>query len=319
MNPDWTSPSSEIYSERLARARALPPEGRGVDVRAWLRGHAALEAATAALPPLPDSGPPLSLPLGGGKALAGLLQFLAESFGGPCDDPKHPKATLRWLAPQLPPLARVWRQGDATQALMQPLLLTALQERRLPRGRQELDSVARLLLVGLATSFPGISQVHLGLASVQVASDTLLAEFSKPLLEAQLRQLQAEVGGRGAAARGEGEAGVGGVGDDDGSEASLCVPSLAQLQVAAHALTMQLASEVNLQTPSPHLPPLMEAAARGLAALLPDTPRAAFFLGKAALINAAEGAASPLRDPLPHLLRGAELARAQGSDLWLAQ
>ena len=60
------TPGAEFYEERLRRARALPPEQRGVAAAAWLARHDALEPALAALPELRGSAV-LKEPAGGNE------------------------------------------------------------------------------------------------------------------------------------------------------------------------------------------------------------------------------------------------------------
>ena len=104
----------------MARARALPEAERSADVRQWLRLHEELEAALAALPEVPASATPqrpLVEPLGGDAALAALLRFIVAASSGSALDPMHPKATLKRLAPQLPPFFCVWEpEGAGNQA-----------------------------------------------------------------------------------------------------------------------------------------------------------------------------------------------------------
>ena len=72
--------------------------------------------------------------------------------------------------------------------------------------------------------------------------------------------------------------------------------------------------------PEAELVATSEQAARALLALQPDNPRSSFATGEAAaMANATDSSASLVRDPLPHFRRGAELARAQSSDFWLAR
>ena len=65
--------------------------------------------------------------------------------------------------------------------------------------------------------------------------------------------------------------------------------------------------------------PLHAQAAHSLLALQPDNPRSSYELGTVVFFNVTPSSASRRRDPLPHYQRGAELARAQGSDFWLAR
>ena len=71
--------------------------------------------------------------------------------------------------------------------------------------------------------------------------------------------------------------------------------------------------------PQAELAALNEQATRKLMALQPRNPRSSYEMGRAAEINLFTGSASRLRDPLPYFQRGAELARAQRSDFWLAR
>ena len=103
------------------------------------------------------------------------------------------------------------------------------------------------------------------------------------------------------------------------SGAASSLPTAAQLQAAWAALVIDLISGGMVQgLPPAELTALFEQAARILLALHPDSPRSSYELGKAAYFNNRTGAASALRDAVPLFTRGAELARAQGSDFWLA-
>ena len=98
------------------------------------------------------------------------------------------------------------------------------------------------------------------------------------------------------------------------------LPTAAQLQVAWAALAIvQTPAGVQIGLPQAELLPFFEQAARHLLALQPGSPRSSYQLGSAAYFNDRAGLASRLRDPLPFLRRGVELARAQGSDFWLAK
>ena len=108
-------------------------------------------------------------------------------------------------------------------------------------------------------------------------------------------------------------------GDGSGGAASN-LPTVAQLQVTWAALVVALASAwVHHKLPQAELSALYEQAARDLLALQPDNPRSSFVMADAAVSSTPPGSGSRLRDPLPHYRRGAELARAQGSDFWLAR
>ena len=119
-------PGVEFYNASLQQARALPPAERSGGVAAWLRCHDVMATAAAALPAMPLGGSVLTQPLGGPAALAALLQVLAHSFAEPPTDPKQPCTTLRHLAPQLPPLMRVWTEDPEVQMAPQPALLSVL-------------------------------------------------------------------------------------------------------------------------------------------------------------------------------------------------
>ena len=99
------------------------------------------------------------------------------------------------------------------------------------------------------------------------------------------------------------------------------LPTTAQLQVAWAALAIELApvGVTKAGLPQAELLALNERAARTLLDLQPDNPRSSYELGKAAFYNSQTGSASRLHESLPHFRRGAELARAQGSDFWLAR
>ena len=97
-------------------------------------------------------------------------------------------------------------------------------------------------------------------------------------------------------------------------------PSAAQLQVAWAVLVTVLAPwGLREGLPQAAIGALCEQAANDLLALQPNNPRSSHAMGEAAVMNVATGSASRLRDPLPHYQRGTELARAQGSDFWLAR
>ena len=98
------------------------------------------------------------------------------------------------------------------------------------------------------------------------------------------------------------------------------LPTAAQLQAAGAALVTMLATiGIHQGQPQAELAAFGEQGVRALLALQPDNPRSSYELGRAAVNNAVIGSASRLRDPLPHFRRGVELARAQGSDFWLAR
>ena len=142
----------------------------------------------------------------------------------------------------------------------------------------------------------------------------VLSAIQRPLFEgtASLDQQLAALGQR--------------CGRDSGSSAGSNLPSAAQLQMAWAALTTVLAlSGLPRGIPGvseAELAAFGEEAARKLYALQPDSPRSSYEMGsalRAAMVITAAGSASRLPDPLPHFQRGAELARAQGSDFWLAR
>ena len=63
-----------------------------------------------------------------------------------------------------------------------------------------------------------------------------------------------------------------------------------------------------------------EQAAQDLLAVQPAIQHSSYEAGRAALfVQGSGGPASPPCGPLPHFRRDAELARAQGSDFWLAR
>ena len=105
------------------------------------------------------------------------------------------------------------------------------------------------------------------------------------------------------------------------------LPTGAQLQAAWAELVFQLvvaelaplASGVRQGLLEAGLCATFEQAARKLLVLQPGSPHSSYEMGNAAYFNKRYGAASRLQDSLPHFQRGAELARAQGSDFWLAR
>ena len=109
-------------------------------------------------------------------------------------------------------------------------------------------------------------------------------------------------------------------GSGGSSSAASSLPTAAQLQAACAALIARMAPVASRESlPDTELAAFIEQAGTDLLALQPDNPRTSFELGKAAYTNATSGSASHLRDPLAQFWRGAELARAQGSDFWLAR
>ena len=112
-------------------------------------------------------------------------------------------------------------------------------------------------------------------------------------------------------------------GGSDSSGAGRKLPTVEQLQAAWAVLATGLGPwgtrEGLLQA---ELAAFSEHAASSLLALQPDNPRSSFAMGEAVANNAVvnnSDSASRLLDPLPHLRHSAELARAQGSDFWLAR
>ena len=105
-----------------------------------------------------------------------------------------------------------------------------------------------------------------------------------------------------------------------GGSAGGSLPTAAQLQVAWAVLTTQLAP-VGLRYGLPHavVATALKQGARELLALQPDNPRSSYELAKAIMESAAAGLALRPRDAVRLYQRGAELARAQGSDYWLAR
>ena len=108
-----------------------------------------------------------------------------------------------------------------------------------------------------------------------------------------------------------------------GCDSSSRAVTAAQLQVTWAALVGVLAPvRMRQGLPWDELVAFHKQAARDLLALQPDNPRSSYELGKAAFNDVRAGLAnlaSRRRDVLPHFQRGAELARAQGSDFWLAR
>ena len=105
------------------------------------------------------------------------------------------------------------------------------------------------------------------------------------------------------------------------SGAASNLPTAAQLQATwARLVTDLYSGGVSEGLPRAELAPFFEQAARTLLALQPDNPRSSYELGMAVGENATV-AGTPMRrqEGLAHYQRGAELARAQGSDFWLAR
>ena len=98
------------------------------------------------------------------------------------------------------------------------------------------------------------------------------------------------------------------------------LPTAAQLQVAWAALLIMLERAGAPQAlPQAEIVAFREQAARQLLALQPDSPRRSFELGGALVAKARTDTDPCLHVALRHFRRGAELARAQGSDFWLAR
>ena len=90
---------------------------------------------------------------------------------------------------------------------------------------------------------------------------------------------------------------------------------MAQLQAAWAVLVITLVPAWMRQgLPQAELMPFYEQAARDLLALQPENPRSSYELG-----NATNAVITHRSDALQHFQHGAELARAQGSDFWLAR
>ena len=105
-----------------------------------------------------------------------------------------------------------------------------------------------------------------------------------------------------------------------GSGAGDNLPTAAQLQAAWAVLVIALSpAGVQQGLPQAEVMVFREQAARALLALQPDNPRSSFELGRTASAKAMTGSALHRHDVLSHYQRGAELARAQGSDYWLAR
>lgn len=157
-------------------------------------------------------------------------------------------------------------------------------------------------------AYPEIRQFGVGL--------DVLAAIQKPLfssstsLDSQLARLQEHCGGSGSSS----SSSQGGGGPSEPLTA-------AQLQAAWAALAIDLAEQAGSQgqAPQARVSAVTEQAARALLRLQPTNPRSSFMMGMAAVVNASTNSASALKDPLPHFRRGAELARQQGSDFWLAR
>ena len=146
---------------------------------------------------------------------------------------------------------------------------------------------------------PGVGQLPIGLDVLRAIRRPLFQSAAS--LDRQLAALVQRCGGGG-----------GGAGRN--------LPTAVQLQIAWAALaTTRAPAGLRFKVPEADLAALCEEAARDLQALQPDTPRSSFELGIAAHFNSKIGSASCLRDALPYFTRGAELARAQGSDFWLAR
>lgn len=141
--------------ERVRRAQAIPESERSPEVATWLASHAAVEAAAAALPDIPD-GQLLTPPLGGSEALAAVLQFAALSFASVPVTLMLPNLNAGHLASQLPPLMAVWCLHGNLCDRRQPLLTSILQN-GLAGGAASLELVARLLLMASAYQQPTAS------------------------------------------------------------------------------------------------------------------------------------------------------------------
>ena len=98
---------------------------------------------------------------------------------------------------------------------------------------------------------------------------------------------------------------------------------MAQLQAAWAALVIVMVpAGVHFRLPGlqqAEVAAFGEQAARDLLALQPDNPHSSFAMGSTAVTAATTGSAPLRRNALPHYQRGAELARAQGNDFWLAR
>ncbi|PRW59610.1 hypothetical protein C2E21_1912 [Chlorella sorokiniana] len=317
-------PGEEFYNASLERARALPPAERSADVAAWLRCHDAMDAAAAALPEMPLNGGSLTQPVGGPAALAALLQVRVHSFALPPADPKHPCTTLRHLAPQLPPLMRVWAAGQEAQMAPQPELLSVLgghsaHSGRQPGGDLSLVRVSRLLLLALVAQWPSIQHNQVAADVLAALKPALLGEAAAARLDRQLSELRQQLVGSGDGA-GDSSGATTSSGAASGSGGAE-LQSAQQLQVVWHLLSLQLAETPNapmLLTPR-GASEMAVHAARGLLQLAPSNPRSSYAMGKVAVMNHSLNRTSPLRDPLPHFLRCVELARQQRNDFFLAR
>ena len=107
-------------------------------------------------------------------------------------------------------------------------------------------------------------------------------------------------------------------GDSSGAGSSL--PSAAQLQAAWAVLVTGLPpGGIHQKLQQAEVAALHEQAAQALLSLQPDNPRSSYHLGIVAAMGVTNSSASRRRGALQHFRRGAELARAQGSDFWLAR
>ena len=145
----------------------------------------------------------------------------------------------------------------------------------------------------------GFGRMHLGLDFLHAIRRPLFESAAS--LDQQLVALRQQCGG-------------------SSSGAGSNLPTAGQLQAAWAALVIVLVPAGARQgQPKTELAAIGEQAARALLAHQPDSPRSSYEMGNAAAQNARAGLASSLGDPLLHYQRGIELARAQGSDFWLAR
>ena len=312
------TPGDDFYYERLAKVTALPEAERGEDARRWLRLHAAIDAALSVLPELPP-GSDLTEPLGGPRALAGLLCFLATACGEAGEGHiGHPGIMKHKLAPQLPPLMRVRRLPHSGELEMStaPLLAGIRSSGSLPGGEADLGLVARLMLLARLAQWPGIGDYQAGLDALMAARRNLFTAASTRQLEQQLAQLAQQCTGAGSNDTDASRAGTG------GCHPLPPLPSVQQLRAAWHVLAFELAYSTHLQAPPAAASATMHESARALLAMHPDSPGCCYLVGRAAVFASAHQSPSqlaPLLDPLPHFLRGRELASQQGSDMWLGR
>lgn len=342
MSNEDDAPGAEFYYERLSRAQAVPEAERSPEVAAWLRSHAAIAAATSALPLAPDNGT-LTQPLGGQAALAALLHFLVGCHTALPAHLQHPQANFRRMTPQLPPVAAVLFLNSKYAARWQPLLYSVLQDGLGSMGRPaDLELVARLLLTASVCLDPGFEEPLVALLILESMEPALAGEAAAAQLAQQLARLEQQL-----------------VSDSGSSSGSGALPSVQQLREVWGSLSLNLLTWVDRSEvlPTDRVLQLAQRAAEALLALQRDNPRGSYELARIAMIRrwAATDAAcqrreqllwylaqlvltlsalavpccsshstgsnrgAHMREAVQHYLRCAEMARVQSSPYFLAR